>query len=130
MDAELRQDEEYDGEDSASSGSEQSGYSAHSSGESSGSGMEKKAALLLMNLSVRDGEWGAGKAGMGPSGTGAGMATNAGTMSASAGPDYGATGTRPVLGISINMAGAQYREQLEVRSPECPRVKRRRATSL
>jgi hypothetical protein len=119
VDAGRAFDEEYDGEDDGGespSGSEQSG---HSGGSDGSDGMEKKAAWLLMNLSVRDGAWGAASADTGP-GPGPG-----------AGHGHGAAGAIGA-GIGIGIGGREIRPQLTVEIPFdfAPRVKRRRATSL
>ena len=117
FDTEL--DKEYDGEDDSGespSGSEHSGHSGQSEGSE---GMEKKAAWLLMNLSVRDGAWAAN--------------TDTGTTDACAvaGPGQGA-GTAIGTGTGIGLGGREARPQLTVEIPFdfAPRAKRRRATSL
>jgi hypothetical protein len=109
-------DHDYDGEDDGGespSGSEQSGNSGQSE---SSEGMEKKAAWLLMNLSVRDGAWAA--ASTDAANTGAGpLVVNAGNA----------------IGASTHVEiGREARPQLTVEIPVdfAPRVKRRRATSL
>lgn len=99
-------DEEYDGEESASC-SDQSG---------SGDGVaavEKKAAWLLMNLSVRDGE----RAAVNPHPFRHGNDPAA---------DHGPASTGPTL----RMDSAGFRETLIGAASDGPRVKRRRAASL
>jgi hypothetical protein len=108
-------DKEYDGEDDGGespSGSEQSGCSGDSAGSE---GMEKKAAWLLMNLSVRDGAWAGAGAGAGPPHVGA--IAGAGNV---------------IAGTGIGIGGREARPQLTVEMPCAftPRVKRRRATSV
>ena len=114
FDTEL--DHDYDGEDDGGeslSDSEQSRNSRQSEGSE---GMEKKAAWLLMNLSVRDGAWAAAST----------DAANTG-----AGPLAGSAGNATGAGTHIEI-GREARPQLTVEIPVdfAPRVKRRRATSL
>jgi len=101
-------DREYDGEDdggASPSGSEQSKNSEQSEGSEE---MEKRAAWLLMNLSVRDVVWAAGN-------TGATAAT------ANNSPDVddgrGSGKVRPRLTVDVSFDSS-------------PRVKRQRAASL
>lgn len=104
---ETELDREYDGEDdggASPSGSEQSGHSGQS--ESSW-GMEKKAAWLLMNLSVRDGAW---------------ATSNTGTTAT-------AGNTSPGVDVSDGLRSGKFRPKLTV-ADSAPRIKRRRATSL
>lgn len=112
----MELDKEYDGEDdggASPSGSEQSGLSGQSE---CSEGMEKKAAWLLMNLSVRDGAW---------------AATNTDAANTSAGPPVNASNAIGA-GTGIEIGGRETRSQLTVEIPVdfAPRVKRRRATSL
>jgi hypothetical protein len=112
----MELDKEYDGEDdggASPSGSEQSGLSGQSEGSE---GMEKKAAWLLMNLSVRDGTW---------------AVTSTDTANNCAGPPIVNAGNAIGAGTGIEIGGREARPQLTVEIPDfAPRVKRRRATSL
>jgi hypothetical protein len=110
-------DHDYDGEDDGAespSGSERSGHSRQSGGSE---GVEKKAAWLLMNLSVREGAWAAAST----------DAVNAGasSLAVNAGNAIGA-------GTGLEAGGREARPQITVDIPAdfAPRVKRRRATSL
>ncbi len=108
-------DREYDGEDDGEESPSSSGQSGHS-GQSEGSeGMEKKAAWLLMNLSVRDGAWASGN----PAKTAVIRNDNLATRNASS-------------GAHDRLRGEKFRPELTVEVPFdfAPRAKRRRATSL
>jgi hypothetical protein len=99
---------EYDGEDdggASPSGSEQSKNSEQSEGSEE---MEKRAAWLLMNLSVRDVVWAAGNTG-----------STAATANASinVGDGRGSGKVRPKLTVDVSFDSS-------------PRAKRQRATSL
>jgi hypothetical protein len=101
-------DMEYDGEDDSGaspSGSERSG---HSGSSEASEGMEKKAAWLLMNLSVRDGVWAAEYPGT------AALTAN---TSSDAGDRMGSGIVQPNLTVDVSLDSA-------------PRAKRRRAISL
>jgi len=135
-DVDMNSDREYDAEESSPGGGTRSGAGSESDAskgeEEAGEGigaMEKRAAWLLMNLSVRDREWGTNgtpNGGLGDVGLGAaphidavaepvavsalGAGVNAGTV-----VDKGLT--LGLCGDALKLEGA-------------PTVKKRRATSL